>query len=109
MAESSRGHRKECPHYKPQCAETSKKHHAEWEQPDRKSLACKASFPRNVRGATHRDRRQMSGSWGRGGGWGVTAHGDGVSSWGDRKALELERGDGYTSTANVLNATENVT
>ena len=27
----------------------------------------------------------------------MTAHGDGVSSWGDRNTLELERGDACTA------------
>ena len=34
--------------------------------------------------------------WGRGGGE-VTAHGDGISFWGDGNVLELQRGDGCTT------------
>ena len=32
-----------------------------------------------------------------GGGWGVTAHGDGVSFGGSEKVLEPDRGGGYTT------------
>ena len=52
-------------------------------------------------------RKQISGCQGLGGerGWGVTAHGDRVSTWGVENVLKLVCGVGCT-TLNVLKTTE---